>query len=903
MLAWTAFFGWLGNREFRLASHDLTHDVNAISIIPFGFRRMASAFARLRLAMLGLLLCASPLVAPGVAQSQPLEFEEVQTLFWQGDFDKCIRACGIAVETSIDPQKWFVLSIEAQSAQGDLRGAARTVDLGLITESDSIVLRWHGFLVHRALGEREEAAAMLLEFDELSRYRSWRYRDVASRVAQARYAMEGRADAKEILDKLLRPVSSQFPDDARGWMATADLALANHDYALAATHYRKVVELQPQNPAGHFGLAKAFESSDPDQANTHLQAALQINEDYEPALLYLIDDRINSEKYGEAKKLIERVVSINPGSVDAWSYRSVIAHLENNSDLEREAREKAFGDWKANPRVDHLIGKKLSQKYRFSEGARYQRRALAVNETYLPAKLQLANDLLRLGNDDEGWRLAGDVYREDGYNVVAYNLVTLGREMADFAVLEGDGFILRMGADEAQLFGDQVLDLLVRAKRKLAEKYEMTVSEPVFVEIFPQQKDFAIRTFGMPGGRGFLGVCFGRVITMNSPTSRASGSSNWESVLWHEFCHVVTLQKTNNRMPRWLSEGISVYEELEENATWGQSLSPRYREMLLAPDLTPVSQLSAAFLNPPSPEHLQFAYFESALVVQYLIDEYGLETLRQILDDLALGMAANEVLGRRTGGIELLDREFAEYARDYAESLATGVDWSRPDAELDSLPAAIAWNAAHPNNWYGLRAEAAFRLQNQEWNEAKGLFRQLADLYPDHRADDNAWTMLAIIARQQGNADDEYALLQRAAALSATNADVFRRLGDLAEERDDWPVVAAMGHKLLGMNPRDERAHDLVATSARVQGDWQTAMGSLKSLTLLDPKDPAEAYFRYAEALTESGMPDMARRQLLKCLEEAPRYVEAHRRLRELRNGAAQPENESATEQSVPAGR
>ena len=75
--------------------------------------------------------------------------------------------------------------------------------------------------------------------------------------------------------------------------------------------------------------------------------------------------------------------------------------------------------------------------------------------------------------------------------------------------------------------------------------------EPVTVEIFPQQQDFAIRTFGLPGGEGFLGVCFGRVITANSPASQGDSPSNLDSVLWHEFCHVVTLEKTSNRMPRW----------------------------------------------------------------------------------------------------------------------------------------------------------------------------------------------------------------------------------------------------------------------------------------------------------------------------------------------------------------
>ncbi len=38
---------------------------------------------------------------------------------------------------------------------------------------------------------------------------------------------------------------------------------------------------------------------------------------------------------------------------------------------------------------------------------------------YLPAKMQLAQDLLRLGQEEEGWRLADEVSRADGYNVVA----------------------------------------------------------------------------------------------------------------------------------------------------------------------------------------------------------------------------------------------------------------------------------------------------------------------------------------------------------------------------------------------------------------------------------------------------------------------------------------------------
>ncbi len=70
---------------------------------------------------------------------------------------------------------------------------------------------------------------------------------------------------------------------------------------------------------------------------------------------------------------------------------------------------------------------------------------------------------------------------------------------------------------EADLYGRRVLDLLGRARKTLCERYGAEPPSPVIVEIFPQRKEFAVRTFGLPGADGLLGVCFGRVITANSP--------------------------------------------------------------------------------------------------------------------------------------------------------------------------------------------------------------------------------------------------------------------------------------------------------------------------------------------------------------------------------------------------
>ena len=217
--------------------------------------------------------------------------------------------------------------------------------------------------------------------------------------------------------------------------------------------------------------------------------------------------------------------------------------------------------------------------------------------------MQFAEDCLRLGTESEGWRLAREVHDEDGYDVRAFNLITLRQNViAKFATLTNQDFVVRMSTNEAAIYGDQVLALLQKAKDTLGKKYGFDPGQPTYVEIFPEQKDFGVRTFGMPHNPGFLGVCFGHVITANSPAAQGSHPENWQDVLWHEFCHVITLGITHNKMPRWLSEGISVYEERQANPVWGQAINPQYREMVLGEDLTPVGDLSLRLHDPEKPD-------------------------------------------------------------------------------------------------------------------------------------------------------------------------------------------------------------------------------------------------------------------------------------------------------------
>ena len=101
----------------------------------------------------------------------------------------------------------------------------------------------------------------------------------------------------------------------------------------------------------------------------------------------------------------------------------------------------------------------------------------------------------------------------------------------------------------------------------------MQLDRPVQVEVYPDHEDFAVRTMGMPG-LGALGVTFGYIVAMDSPSGRKPGSFHWASTMWHEMSHVYVLAATKHRVPRWFTEGMAVHEETAASPEWGDRLDP-----------------------------------------------------------------------------------------------------------------------------------------------------------------------------------------------------------------------------------------------------------------------------------------------------------------------------------------
>ena len=868
------------------------------------------------------------------------DLKEAQELFDTGNYAACLDTAQEMVRHRPASEDWQLLLSQALLASGKYPEAYQAITNALEENSWSIRLQWQARDVFLRNGLTERADQAVEKIVRTVNAQPAAYREPESLVVFGQAALLKGADPKLVLDSLLDPARKADPSLKAGYLVSGELALEKHDYDLAAKRFEEGLKQLPDDPDLLCGKAKAYAPSDGALMADSLEKALERNSNHVASLRLLVDRGIDAEDYSEAGQLLDRIYSINPWDSDAWAYRSVVAHLQHQAELEQTARQNALKYWTNNPRVDHLIGQKLSQNYRFAEGAAHERQALQFDPDYLPAKAQLAQDLLRLGDETEGWTLADEVQKKDGYDVEMFNLTTLHDAMARFTTLTNQDFVVRMGTHEAGVYGDMVLDLLERARSNLCAKYGFEVARPTIVEIFPEQKDFAVRTFGMPGNPGYLGVCFGKLVTATSPASHPGHPVNWESVLYHEFCHVVTLQITHNKMPRWLSEGISVYEEVQANPTWGQRMNPHYREMITGGELTPISKLSGAFMTPRTPMHLQFAYYESSLVVEFIVQKFGLDHLAGILKDLGTGTEINKAIEAHSCPMKQLDRDFAAFVQQRAEQLAPGLDWDKPkledivgsrfgsgiasrsleqsntnqtrrpnrrqnDATKD--PSTLSsgtdqldsWVTRHPTNYYALMEQASVLLRQKSFEAAKAPLHKLIECYPTQTGSECAYAMLAAAYRALGETNAEREVLVRFAQQDDEALEAYLRLAELGVSAADWKAVAQNVQRCLAVDPLSATPYGWLAQASRHTGDNGQAIEANRALLQLDPPNPAEVHFELAQALHRAGDAG-ARLQVLQALEEAPRYRAAYKLLLELAKTAPANSDAPATQGATP---
>ena len=810
----------------------------------------------------------------------------VRELLHEGEYQQAARLSELYIQNGAPSPEWWTLRLQALLAMGRRDEVLRVAkEAAAKPENDLRVL----MTCHDAalvFGARDFAQTLLQQINTAARKQPAAQRTAADLVVLGRAALAAGADPQKVAAQFYTPAKKKDPALIDSYLAAGELALTKSDFARAADEFRAGLKQHPQDNELRFGLARAFQASDRKKSLELVQQVIDSNPRHAGAQLLMAEHFIGAEEFKEADEALEKVINIRSGHPSAWGLKAVLAVLVANQEKQAgEARKKGLQEWAESSEVDFVMGRCLSRAYRFQEATDHLREAVKREPGNLPAKLQLCHALFRLGREDEAWKLAAEIRTADAYNVQAYNIGLLEAEMKGFTVRTEPDFVLKMPARDAAIYGDRALQLLRDAKQVLCARYGLDLDHAVLVEFFPSQQDFAIRTFGNLGGQGILGACFGTVVTMNSPGSIAANRSNWESTLWHEFCHVVTLSATRNRMPRWLSEGISVYEEQRRDPSWGMRMTSSYREMVLNEEtFTPLSKMSRAFLSPESGEHLMFAYYESSQAVNWLISTYGEVKFQGILKDLAEGRRINEALERNTASVKKLDAGFASYLQQVAKQLAPKADWTKPEREeVDPRdPAAVAeYLKSKPDNLWALQQSARRALATERWDDVLDIAQKLTRLFPDDPEATNGSYLAAQAYRGLKKPKEEAAMLRQWLTKSADASAACLRLIELDTETKEWPEVKTTAQRLLAIDPFLKRSHEALAAANEATDDLEGAVVALKHLVTLGPDNPVQVNFTLARLLQDKDAA-AARLHLLDALADAPRFRAGHELLLKL---------------------
>jgi tetratricopeptide (TPR) repeat protein len=140
----------------------------------------------------------------------------------------------------------------------------------------------------------------------------------------------------------------------------------------------------------------------------------------------------------------------------------------------------------------------------------------------------------------------------------------------------------------------------------------------------------------------------------------------------------------------------------------------------------------------------------------------------------------------------------------------------------------------------------------------------------------------AALSRKQSDPTAERKALEDLVARDGSASPAYLRLLELEETTGDWPSLARDANRLLAINPLIPAPYRRLARASEQLGQLDEALTAYRAVALLDDSDPAEVHFRLAQLLQKQGKKDEARREVLKSLEEAPRFQDAHRLLLEL---------------------
>jgi cellulose synthase operon protein C len=626
----------------------------------------------------------------------------------------------------------------------------------------------------------------------------------------------------------------------------------------ASDLFHEALAKDPSSADAYVGLAIVSADGFDGKAVGYLTKAIELNAKLAEPHELMADLALENDDRAAAAAEAEKALALDAGSVDAMATHAALELLADRAPDAWIARIHTI-----NPGDGHayaLVAHQLELHYRYEDAVTYYRKAVDADPHLWAAHSALGIELMRLGKEDEP-RSELELSYNNGYrDASTVNSLRLLDSYKNFETFREATTILKLNKTEATLLHPYMQTELHTILATYEKKYKIKLPAPVQVEVYPDHEDFAVRTMGMPG-LGALGVTFGEVVAMDSPSAHQPGDFNWGATLWHEMSHVFILSATNHRVPRWFTEGLAVHEEGERSPEWKDRVTPEVLVAIRDKKLLPVARLDRGFVYPEYPSQVIVSYFQAGSICDFIKERWGEEKLLDMVHSYAKLLTTEQAVKEDLGlAPEEFDRQYLAW-----------------------IEGKYGAEAAHFDQWREKLKAAFSALQQKQYDTVLAQGAQIVSMYPEYVEDANAYELIAAADNAKSDSKAELAILTAYEQEGGQMPVTLKRLAALQEAAGQKAEAVATLERLNYVYPvKDEDLHRRLGDLMYAQKQYDGAIREYNALIASNPVDKAGAQFSLAQAYCAANQMDKAQESVLAALEIAPGYRPAQKLLLEL---------------------
>ena len=403
-----------------------------------------------------------------------------------------------------------------------------------------------------------------------------------------------------------------------------------------------------------------------DLAEKQLKKALEVNPAHPGAHAALGSLWLTDGNLSRARKSFEKSLAVNPANLQVRGLLAACAYLQSDEESFKEQAAVALKLNRECAEFYHTVAQAIEKRFRYEDAARMSEKALALNPDYWPAFHTLGINLLRMGQEEKARFYLDKSFKEDPFNIYVFNTRMLLRHMdKGHRELKKGNLVLKLPKADYEILKTYLVPLLEEAYEKLQKRYRVELEPPVYIEVFSNHKWFSARIVGL-GGFPATGACFGNLVALTTPKALPQ---NWGVVAWHEFAHVITLHATHHRVPRWLTEGLSVFEEGRDHPLWERRFEVELGSAYASGRLLTLAELDFGFSKPKYPMQVLMSYYQGCMVVRYITERWGFEKILDVLKGYKENKSTPEIFREVFDlGLAEFDKAFFKYLDEWVVS-------------------------------------------------------------------------------------------------------------------------------------------------------------------------------------------------------------------------------------------